>query len=155
MKLKKTIPILLVIFALLTLASCGSPGSSKGSTDSTKPTVAGVHMTSKLNNDGTAADTVDSYLATLGKFIVTGQVKNAPQTKISFVWKYNGASFITTELITGDTMPKYISNSVDNYGKAGNYSVEVYLVEDNTQPVTFANFTIKLNPLQRSIFLYK
>ncbi|NMC56117.1 MAG: hypothetical protein GYA50_02700 [Eubacteriaceae bacterium] len=135
MKNKKIVLVLLVAIIMIMFAACGGGGAAK------TPTLTDAHMTTELNDNGNPADTVDTYAATAEQFIITGQLKNAPQTDCTFVWKKDGKEITKTTMKSGSMSPQLIYSMIENKG-TGSYSVDI-LIGTATTPAATINFTVK------------
>jgi len=148
MKFKKTVLILIVIFTLLALTACGSSSNTNTNTNTSSSSssvkVTDAHMTTNVDSDGKPLDTVTSYKTSAERFTVSAIIRNAPNnTKITFVWFYDGDEVTSVDLDSGTIADRYIFGYLTNTQAwpEGEYSVEIY-IEDNSSPANVVNFTV-------------
>lgn len=107
--------------------------------------ITDAHMATDVDSEGKPVDTVTGYETDAEKFTVSAIIRNAPDnTKITFVWYYEGSEVTSAELDSGDIADRYIYGYLtnDKDWPAGNYSVNIYL-EDNSTPASTVNFTVE------------
>ncbi len=148
MKCKKIILVLITVFIMFSLVACGSSSNSNSnsntSSSSTSVSITDAHMTTDVDSQGKPIDTVASYKTSAAKFTVSAIIRSAPNnTKITFVWYYDGDKITSAELDSGTISDRYIYGYLTNT-KAwpeGDYSVEIYIA-DNASPLSIVNFSV-------------
>lgn len=138
--------IIWIITALLLIIS--ALVFSEGEINYTTANIKNGLMTTAVDEQGKPLDNVVSYNTDAERFIVSAELRNAPQqTKITFVWIYLSENEIITdfELDSGENDPDiYIYSFLTNETPwpIGDYAVEIY-IENREKPDEIVMFTVK------------
>ncbi|MFZ7120651.1 MAG: hypothetical protein ACOWWH_06850 [Eubacteriaceae bacterium] len=135
--MKKQIGLVLLMVLLFIMVGCSA----------TTANLTNAHMTTAVDENGVAIDTVESYTTDAVEFMVVAELNNAPaNTIVTFVWTYVTENEYITEAVVdsgdeGSEINLYSNLTLGSAWPVGEYKVDIY-IDEKEEPDSTVSFTV-------------